>query len=305
MALKVFCTNSFVIPLPEGHRFPMVKYALLRQRIMEAGLIAPENLLTPHAATEEELERVHTPDYVHRVIHGELTPQEIRRIGLPWSPQLVERARRSVGATIEACHAALQDGLAINLAGGTHHAFADRGEGYCVFNDVAVAARTVQAEGLAHRIVVIDCDAHQGNGTAAIFTNAPTVFTFSIHGAKSFPFRKEHSDLDIVLDDRTGDAAYLDALEKGLTWSLESAEADLAIYLAGADPFEDDAFGRLALSKRGLAVRDEMVLARCQEAGLPLAITIAGGYARRVQDTANIHFQTVQAAVRNWLARTS
>jgi len=227
-----------------------------------------------------------------------MTLQEIRRIGLPWSPQLVERSRRSVGATIEACRTAVEDGLAVSLAGGTHHAFADRGEGYCVFNDVAVAARVMQAEGRARRVLIIDCDAHQGNGTAAIFANDPTVFTFSIHGAKNFPFHKEHSDLDIALDDHADDARYLDALDQGLRWSIESAEADLAIYLAGADPYEDDTFGRLALSKRGLAERDQMVLESCGEAGLPVAITMAGGYARQVQDTVEIHLQTVQIARR-------
>jgi acetoin utilization deacetylase AcuC-like enzyme len=210
---------------------------------------------------------------------------------------LVERARRSCGATIEACRAALADGLAVNLAGGTHHAFADRGEGYCVFNDIAVAARAMQAERRARRIVVLDCDAHQGNGTAAIMAQDPDVFTFSIHGANNFPFHKEHSDLDIALQDRADDTAYLDALEKGLRWSLESIEAELAIYVAGADPYLDDTFGRLAVSKRGLAERDRLVLDYCRQAHVPVAITMAGGYARQVQDTVDIHFQTVKAAV--------
>jgi acetoin utilization deacetylase AcuC-like enzyme len=295
-AFKSFYTDSFVLPLPEGHRFPMSKYALLRERVAQAGLVAPDELLIPHAATDEELVRVHTTEYVHRVTHGELTPQQIRRIGLPWSPGLVERARRSVGATVEACRAALEDGLAVNLAGGTHHAFPDRGEGYCVFNDVAVAAWAMQAEGRVRRVVVIDCDAHQGNGTAAIFRDDPTVFTFSIHGAKNFPFHKEHSDLDLALQDRADDATFLTELEKGLAWSLECAEADMAIYLAGADPFLDDAFGRLGLTKRGLAERDRLVLEHCRTANLPVAITMAGGYARNVQDTVDIHFQTVQIA---------
>jgi acetoin utilization deacetylase AcuC-like enzyme len=296
--LKVFYTDDFVLPLPEGHRFPAAKYSLLLQRVVEVGLVPPDDLRVPHAATDTELGRAHDAEYVRRVAYGELTPQEIRRIGLPWSPQLVERARRSCGATIEACRAALDDGLAVNLAGGTHHAFADHGEGYCVFNDIAVAARAMQAERRAQRIVVIDCDAHQGNGTAAMFADDPDVFTFSIHGAKNFPFHKEHSDLDVALEDRADDAAYLDALEKGLRWSLESSEADLAIYVAGADPYLEDTFGRLALSKRGLAERDWLVLKRCHEAGLPVAITMAGGYARQVQDTVDIHFQTVAVAVK-------
>lgn len=296
--MKVFFTDGFELPLPPGHRFPIAKYSLLRLQVIESGLVAPDDLRIPPAATDRELALVHDPDYVRRVVRGELTSQEIRRIGLPWSPQLVERSRRSVGATIEACRAALQDRVSVSLAGGTHHAFANRGEGYCVFNDVAVAARVMQAEGRAQRVLIIDCDAHQGNGTAAIFANDPTVFTFSIHGAKNFPFHKERSDLDIALDDRTDDATYLDALDKALRWSIESAEADLAIYLAGADPYEDDTFGRLALSKRGLAERDRMVLESCGEAGLPVAITMAGGYARRVQDTVEIHLQTVQIARR-------
>jgi acetoin utilization deacetylase AcuC-like enzyme len=279
--LRVFITDHFALPLPEGHRFPAAKYTLLRKRVMEAGLVAPGHASVPHAATDEELARVHTPEYLRRVIRGELTPREIRRIGLPWSPQLVERARRSCGATIEASRAALDDGLAVNLAGGTHHAFADRGEGYCVFNDIAVAARAMQAERRARSIVVIDCDAHQGNGTAAIFADDPDVFTFSIHGAKNFPFHKERSDLDIALQDRADDAAYLDALDKGLRWSLESIEAELAIYVAGADPYLDDTFGRLAVSKRGLAERDWLVLDYCRAANLPVVITMAGGYTDR------------------------
>ncbi len=289
-----------MLPLPEGHRFPLAKYSLLRQRVVEAGLVPPHDLHVPHAATDEELVRAHDAEYLRRVVCGELTPQEIRRIGLPWSQQLVERARRSCGATIEACRAALADGLAVNLAGGTHHAFADRGEGYCVFNDIAVAARAMQAERCARRIVVLDCDAHQGNGTAAMLAQDPDVFTFSIHGAKNFPFHKEHSDLDIPLEDHADDAAYLDALDKGLRWSLESIEAELAIYVAGADPYLDDAFGRLAVSKRGLAERDRLVLDYCRQARVPVAITMAGGYARQVQDTVDIHFQTVKTAVENY-----
>jgi acetoin utilization deacetylase AcuC-like enzyme len=298
--LKVFSTDSFVLPLPEGHRFPLAKYSLLRQRVVETGLVPPDDLHVPHAATDEELLRAHDAEYLRRVVCGELTSKEVRRIGLPWSPQLVERARRSCGATIEACRAALADGLAVNLAGGTHHAFADRGEGYCVFNDIAVAARAMQAERRARRIVVLDCDAHQGNGTAAMMAQDPDVFTFSIHGTNNFPFHKEHSDLDIALPDRADDAAYLDALEKGLRWSLESIEAELAIYVSGEDPYLDDTFGRLAVSKRGLAERDRLVLDYCRQARVPVAITMAGGYARQVQDTVDIHFQTVKTAVENY-----
>jgi acetoin utilization deacetylase AcuC-like enzyme len=294
--MRIFYTDHFVLPLPEGHRFPMRKYALLRQRVVESGIVAPEQLLVPHAASDAELLRAHAAEYLRRCKAGALTPQEIRRIGFPWSPEMVERSRRSSGATIEACRAALEDGLAANLAGGTHHAYADHGEGYCVFNDSAVAARAMQAERRASRIVIIDCDVHQGNGTAAILAGDATIFTFSIHGAKNFPFHKERSDLDIALDDGAGDAEYLAALDHGLCQAIELSRADLAIYLAGADPFADDKLGRLALSQRGLAERDQMVFEYCRQAGLPIAITMAGGYARAIEDTVDIHFQTLRGA---------
>ncbi|MFQ5613384.1 MAG: histone deacetylase [Anaerolineae bacterium] len=301
--MKIFYTDHFGLPLPDGHRFPLEKYALLREQVTEAGLVPPENLRVPPAATDAEILRAHTSDYLQRVKQGTLSPQEIRRIGFPWSPQLVERARRSCRATVEACRAALADGVSASLAGGTHHAFAGHGQGFCVFNDSAIAARAMQAEGLARRVVVIDCDVHQGNGTAAILAADPTVFTFSIHGARNFPFRKERSDLDVALEDGAGDETYLAALEDGLRRALSEARADLAIYLAGADPFVDDKLGRLAVSKRGLAERDRRVLAHCRAAGLPVAVTMSGGYARQVQDTVDIHLQTITTAVAMQLHR--
>ncbi len=296
--MKIFRTDQFVLPLPEGHRFPITKYALLRQRVEEAGIAGPTELIAAPAAGDEEIARVHTVEYLRRVKSGELTEKELRRIGFPWSPQMVERSRRSSGATIAAARAALRAGAqrAVNLAGGTHHAFADRGEGYCVFNDAAIAARAVQAEGLARRIVVIDCDVHQGNGTAKIFEADTTVFTFSIHGAKNFPFHKETSDLDVALPDGADDETYLAALREALPGVLERAQADLAIYLAGADPYFDDAFGRMKLTKPGLLERDRFVLENCRALGLPVAVTMAGGYAKRAEDTADIHFQTVRLA---------
>jgi acetoin utilization deacetylase AcuC-like enzyme len=209
---------------------------------------------------------------------------------------MVERSRRSAGATVEACRAALAGGVGVNLAGGTHHAFAAHGAGYCVFNDSAVAARAVQAEGLARRVAILDCDVHQGDGTAAIFAGDDTIFTFSIHGANNFPFRKQRSDLDVELPDHARDDAYLDALEHGVRHALAAARADLAIYLAGADPYFDDRLGRLALTKAGLAERDRVIFHYTRRAGLPLAISMAGGYARRIEDTVDIHFQTVAAA---------
>jgi acetoin utilization deacetylase AcuC-like enzyme len=291
----VFYCDHFSYPLPEGHRFPVEKYALLRQQVA-VSLIPPCDLQVPDAATDEQLLLAHDAGYLNRVANGELTAPEVRRVGLPWSPQLVERSRRSVGGTISACRAALQERIAVSLSGGTHHAFRDRGEGFCIFNDCAVAARTLQAEGRARRIAIMDCDVHQGNGTAAILGDDPSIFTFSVHGAKNFPLHKERSDLDIELPDRTGDDAYLDALQEGLRYVLESAKADLVIYLAGADPFAGDALGRLSLSKAGLAERDLLVFQLCRKAGLPVAVVMAGGYARTIQDTVDIHLQTVRIA---------
>jgi acetoin utilization deacetylase AcuC-like enzyme len=294
--MNIFYSDTFVLPLPPGHRFPMQKYALLRERVASSGIVAPADLAIPEPASDADLGRAHNADYLACVQAGALTAQEVRRIGFPWSPGMVERSRRSSGATMAACRAALRDGFAANLAGGTHHAYADHGEGYCVFNDSAVAARAMQAEGRVRRVVIIDCDVHQGNGTAAILAGDPTIYTFSIHGAKNFPFHKETSDLDLALEDGAGDAEYLAALDAGLCQALEESQAELAIYLAGSDPFEDDKLGRLKVSKAGLAARDRMVLEYCRGAGLPVAITMAGGYARNVADTVDIHFETVRQA---------
>jgi acetoin utilization deacetylase AcuC-like enzyme len=296
--LKVFYSDHFVLPLPEGHRFPMAKYSMLRERVAASGICAPGELREPRAVSNGEILRSHERGYLRRVVAGMLTDKEVRRIGFPWSERMVERSRRASGGTLGACLAALEDGFAANLAGGTHHAFADRGEGYCVFNDSAIAARAVQAEGLVERVVVVDTDVHQGNGTAAILRGNHSVFTFSIHGAKNFPFHKEQSDLDIALPDGADDAEFLVALERGLKRALESSRAELAIYLAGADPFEDDRLGRLSISKNGLAERDRLVLESCRERGIPVAVTMAGGYARNVEDTVEIHFRSVERAAR-------
>jgi acetoin utilization deacetylase AcuC-like enzyme len=292
----IYYSDTFVLPLPEGHRFPMEKYARLRRRVQAGALVPDDQLRIPEPASDAELRRAHTTDYLERVKQGRLSPHEVRRIGFPWSPQMVERSRRSAGATIGACRAALVDGVAANLAGGTHHAFADAGAGYCVFNDSLVAARAMQAEGRARRVLLLDCDVHQGDGSAAIATGDPTIFTFSIHGARNFPFRKQHSDLDIALPDATTDDAYLDALETGMHQAIEQARPDLLIYLAGADPYFDDRLGRLALTKAGLAQRDRLVIEEGRSRGLPLAISMAGGYARRIDDTVDIHAQTIAIA---------
>ena len=294
--MKAFYSDQFVLPLPEGHRFPIQKYRLLRELLIAQAIISAENLIVPDAATDEQLTLVHDVDYVRKVQTGQLTDKEIRRMGFPWSPELVERSRRSVGGTINACRAALDDGIAANLAGGTHHAFPDFGAGFCVFNDVAVAARVMVAERRVKRVVIIDCDVHQGDGTAFIFAEDTRVFTFSIHGARNFPFRKQQSDLDIELEDDTGDADYLSALETGVHYAIELAEADLAIYLAGADPFVGDRLGRLAVSKTGLAARDRFVLGICRAKKLPVAVVMSGGYARNMQDIVEIHAETIRTA---------
>jgi acetoin utilization deacetylase AcuC-like enzyme len=277
----------------------MSKYARLRARVLEGDLAGVAHVAPP--AGDADIVRAHCPAYLGRVVGGTLSPAEQRAIGFPWTPQMVERSRRTSGATVAAARAALADGVAVNLAGGTHHAFRDRGEGFCVLNDSAIAARALQAAELVERVVVIDCDVHQGNGTAAIFRDDPTVFTFSIHGANNFPFAKEASDLDVELADGTGDREYLAALGRGLDEALAGARPDLAIYLAGADPYYDDRLGRLALTKQGLLERDRLVLEMCDRAGVPVAVTMAGGYAQDIDDTVEIHCNTVETAA--WFSR--
>lgn len=292
--MRIYFADHFVLPLPAGHRFPMAKYARLRERV---AAVAAHLLAVPPAATDEELARAHDPAYIDAVAAGTLDEQALRRLGFPWSAAMVERARRSVGATIAACRSALDDGCGINLAGGTHHADRDAGVGFCVFNDAAVAARAMQAEGRVDRVVVVDLDVHQGDGTAAILAGDDSVFTFSLHGRRNFPFRKTASDLDVEVDDGTGDRAYLATLATALPRALERAQAGLAIYLAGADPFVGDRLGRLALSKEGLAARDRLVLDALADRGIPVAIAMAGGYAESIEDIVDIHAATVSLAL--------
>ncbi len=294
--MKLFYTDVFVLPLPAGHRFPMEKYARLREALLAGGKFGEADFHLPAAATDDELARAHDPAYIRRVADGELSEKEQKAIGFPWSEGMVERSRRSAGATLAACRAAFEDGVAANLAGGTHHAFRDRGEGFCVFNDAAVAARAMQAEGRAERILIVDCDVHQGNGTASILRGDDSVFTFSIHGARNFPFAKEESDLDIELPDGCGDDAYLTRLGDGLATAFDLAQPDLVIYLAGADPYHDDRLGRLALTFAGLETRDRLVYATARTAGTPLAVAMAGGYARNIMDTVRIHATTIRLA---------
>ena len=268
---------------------------MLRARIAaEPGI----GLAVPDGATPEALGRVHDAGYLGRVRSGTLAREDVRRIGFPWSPELVERSRRSVGGTVAAAAAALDDGVAANLAGGTHHAFPDRGEGFCVFNDVAVAARDLQARGRVRRCAVIDLDVHQGNGTAAIFRDDDSVFTLSVHGANNYPFRKELSDLDLELPDGTGDERFLEAVELGVRRAL-THRVDLAFYVAGADPYEHDRLGRLSVTKAGLATRDEIVFDACARTGTPVAVVMSGGYAADIHDTVDIHATTIRAAARH------
>jgi acetoin utilization deacetylase AcuC-like enzyme len=306
--MQAFYADHFVLPLPAGHTFPMGKYEKLRARVVAE---VPGIRLQPALpASDGELALAHTPRWVEAVAHGTLTAAEQREIGFPWSPRMAERARRSVGATISAARAALLDGegLAANLAGGTHHAQADKGSGYCVFNDAAVAARLMQAEWHRRhkqllRVAVIDLDVHQGNGTAAIFGDDDTVFTLSLHGAKNFPFRKQPSDLDVELPDGCGDDDYLRALDGALDalWRRHGdTPPGLAFYLAGADPHEGDRLGRLKLSSEGLAERDRRVFDACRARGVPLAVSMAGGYGRDIDTTVGVHLRTLQLAFDSW-----
>jgi acetoin utilization deacetylase AcuC-like enzyme len=296
--VRAFYSDHFVLPLPEGHKFPMAKYSKLRERIIAERIVAPEDLHEAPAASWDDVRLVHDTAYVDAVASGTLARDIQRRIGFPWSPGMVERSRRSVGATIAAARAALDDGISANLAGGTHHAFADRGEGFCVFNDVAVAIRVLQREHHARRVAIVDLDVHQGNGTAAIFNGDDSVFTFSMHGDKNFPFKKELSDLDVALPDGTGDDEYLPALRSHLEHVLNRHQPDFVFYLAGADPFEGDRLGRLKMTIEGLRVRDEIVLNACKSRALPVAISMSGGYADDVDAIVTIHANTIRTASR-------
>lgn len=293
--MDVFYSDHFVLPLPPGHRFPMQKYRLVREGVQAA--VPGLHFHEAPRATDGVLALAHHPTYIERVSEGLLSAAEQRAIGFPWSPQMVERSRRSAGATIAACRAALSGGgVAANLAGGTHHAYADRGEGFCVFNDAAVAARLMQAERRARRVAIVDLDVHQGNGTASILARDDSIFTLSLHGEHNYPFTKECSDLDVALPDGAGDAAYLEALEEALAALFARCTPDLILYLAGADPHEGDRLGRLKLTLDGLARRDRLVLDAARDRGIPLALAMAGGYGKNIQDTVAVHVQTVAIA---------
>jgi acetoin utilization deacetylase AcuC-like enzyme len=295
--LRAFYHDIISFPLPNHHRFPSGKYALLRARLADHQIKSRLSLVLADPSTDDQLSLVHTRDYIFRMKTGQMTEREMRRIGFPWSYGLVERSIHSVGSTIASAYAALEDGLAFNLGGGTHHAYPDHGEGFCVFNDAAVAARVLQRSGKVKKIVILDCDVHQGNGSAAIFKDDPSVFTFSIHGEKNFPAHKERSDLDIALADGISDAAYLQLLENGVEESIHRSEYDLGFYLAGADPYIGDRLGRLSITKAGLIERDRIVIQSCLLAGIPLAISMAGGYGVDINDTVDIHLNTIRTAL--------
>ena len=278
----------------------MQKYQMLRHAVA-ATLPVVQFAEAPHA-TDGVLALAHHPAYIRKVVAGSLSADEQKAIGFPWSPEMVERSRRSTGATIAACRSAMTDGVAINLAGGTHHAQAERGEGFCVFNDAAIAARLMQAERQVARVVIIDLDVHQGNGTAAILANDDSVFTLSLHGAHNYPFTKMQSDLDVALPDGTADEAYLAALEKALTEMFARFSPQLIIYLAGADPHEGDRLGRLKLTMAGLAARDRLVLQAARERSLPVAIAMAGGYGREIGIWTRLYTSSMRLHSGNWVS---
>jgi acetoin utilization deacetylase AcuC-like enzyme len=289
-------SDRYVIDLPAHHTFPIQKYRLICERLLAEATLTPSDLIEAGLASDEDLLLVHTSDYVYRMQDGQLTERELRRLGLPWSPKLVQRSRSSVSGTVISARNAVDHGVAANLGGGTHHAYADHGEGYCVFNDIAVAIRVLRRERAIRKALIIDLDVHQGNGTAAIFAGDADTFTFSIHGAKNYPLRKETGNLDLALPDRTGDKEYLATLSEYLPGILKSFNPDIVFYQAGVDPFFDDRLGRLGLTHDGLRQRDEYVLWHCLHSGIPIVITIGGGYARNVDDTVEAHCNTIRAA---------
>jgi acetoin utilization deacetylase AcuC-like enzyme len=293
--MHVWTVSRHTFPLPDGHRFPLPKYALLTQRVLADGLAREAEVHEPEPVPWADLEAVHDPALARRIRYGTLDAREARGLGLPWSPELVARARRAVAATVGAARHALEHGVAMHLGGGTHHAGRAFARGYCLFNDVGVATERLRADGLIRRVVVVDCDVHQGDGTADLLTPDPDAFTLSLHGARNYPFQRIPSDLDVDLPTGTGDQEYLAALDAALETALAGPVPDLAFYLAGADAWEGDRLGRLALTKPGLRVRDDLVLDRLGDLGVAVCVVLAGGYAEDVGDVVDINAATAAA----------
>jgi len=291
---RIFYSPYYYADIGEGHVFPIRKFEIAKQILLAEGTLSPDEIVEPEPVDIADLLLVHTADYISRLVEGRLTAKEVRKLGLPWSEALVRRSFHAISGTINASKRALLDGVSSNLAGGTHHAYPDRGEGFCVLNDIAVAIRVLQREKLASRFLIIDLDVHQGNGTAFIFQNSPEVYTFSMHGAKNYPLFKENSTLDIELPDGTADEEYLETLDQALP-RLRLHNADIIFYLAGADPFENDRLGRLKLTKGGLHRRDEIVLRFARDEEIPIVTTMSGGYAQEIADTVDIHCNTIRA----------
>jgi acetoin utilization deacetylase AcuC-like enzyme len=287
--MKCVYHPSYQVALPPGHPFPMSKYSLLRDQLLAEGIVATGDILQPEPLDASTLGLVHTPEYLAKLATSGLSAAEQRRLGLPWSEALWQRSRLASAGTLLAARAALGQGLAANLAGGTHHAFADHGEGFCVLNDVAIAIRKLQAERALERAAIVDLDVHQGNGTAAIFETDDAVFTFSMHGERNYPVAKMRSNLDVPLKDGVGDAEYLDTLQGVLPSVLDRARADLVFYLAGVDVAAGDRYGKLALTEEGIRRRDRCVIEAVRGRGLPLVIVLAGGYAPTRARTAELH----------------
>ena len=297
MTYRLYYSPYYYADIGEGHVFPIRKFELVRDTLLADGTLAADEIVEPAPAAVEDLLLVHTEDYITRLRNGELTAKEIRKLGLPWSESLVRRSFHAISGTINAAKDCLTSGIASNLAGGTHHAYPDRGEGFCVLNDIAVAIRVLQRDGLARRFLIIDLDVHQGDGTAFIFRDDADVFTFSMHGAKNYPLFKQASSLDIELADKTADEEYLETLEHALSRVILH-DPDAIFYLAGADPYEKDKLGRLGLSIDGLRRRDEMVLRFARDRGVPIVTTMSGGYAADIADTVEIHANTIRAVKR-------
>ena len=294
--MRAFFCDTYEVPLPPGHRFPMPKYRELRERLVREGVLRSGELEESDLIDRGSLLLVHTPEYLEAMFSGRLDAAEERQLGFAWSEALIVRSRASVFGTVAAAREALRDGLAGNLAGGTHHAYAGRGTGFCVFNDIAVAARSLQREGLIDRALIVDLDVHQGDGTAAIFAGDESVFTFSMHGAKNFPFRKQRSSLDVELPDGCDDARYLDELRRHLPEVISRARPDILFFQGGVDPLGGDLLGRLNLSLEGLRSRDRMVAVAARESGIPLVLTLGGGYTKPVERSVEAHVGTWRQA---------